>query len=282
MIVLHWPNWGGLGDTVQFSACLSHLKAYRPEWENHVYYIRERAHLFHLADSFHATKPKLEAFDKVIPLEWLDGFEEFPFETKVGRALQECYGITPDPAYLRYTTPILNQEAVDRWLEHLRSPFIVLHHQGAGSLWQKNIPAHVLQPVVNALSRTYTVVLIDHLGKSELENVIRFNLPYQCLAALFARSAFSITIASGPMYVSLAVGRPSIVVWWKHHPLNYIDLGNGGYHLLPTDHLDWLRGDKRKGLVRLHDNYDYDYYDGLENLPARLIRSCTRISTVGI
>lgn len=257
----------GLGDAIQFTAVLKHLRHYHPDWELEVASLRGKHSAFHglcqqsvLLDD---PRPVEAACDRVDRLDWdesriADG--RWP-NTKVTRCLQEIYRLTPIPELCRYAVQIGDEArtAARSYLESVCGPpdvdgryrAVLIHYEGNTSGDKKNLPLDAIRDVCREiLQRQHVPVILDWDRRSPLPDDRRIFCPgadhplwgehrtgdAERLAALIDSARLMLGIDSGPLHVAGATTTPTLGVWTHHHPLNFFDLAANVTHLVPPEH----------------------------------------------
>jgi len=259
----------GLGDAVQFTAVLRHLKHYHPDWEIDV------AALVGKHSAFRGLCRRVlildrdpidrTAYDVVTGIEWnenrvADG--RWP-STKVTRCLQDLFQLTPIPDLCRYQIEITEdaRQAAREYLESVcglpdddgRYRAILIHYEGNTSADRKNLPTEAIRQLCRDLiQRGLVPIILDWDRRSPLPDGRQIFCPTtehplwertgtgdaERLAALIDSARLMIGIDSGPLHVAGATSTPTIGVWTKHHPLHYFDLAPQVVHLVPAKHLE--------------------------------------------
>ena len=286
----------GLGDAVQLSIVLKHLKKYRPDWIVDVaalvgkhtacqglcrrVYILER------------ESPPCCEYAQRFNLDWDEchtAYADSP-STKAERCLREVFKVTPDPELCTYTIH-RSEEALSlaRWyLEQIcqvtpgpngRYPVVLIHYEGNTSGDRKNLPTAMIRGLCeDILAEHHVPVILDWDGRSPIADGVRIHNPdahaqlwkgtgtgdAESLAALTELSSLMIGVDSGPLHVAGATSTPTIGVWTEHHPLNYFAHADNVTHLVPRAHGRFLRGDQSTGEAYFNAHYRCLVYDDLE------------------
>jgi ADP-heptose:LPS heptosyltransferase len=244
-VVLRHPH--GLGDCLQLTAIINHLKVYQPEWEISTQTFVGTQDVFRgLVDRADGMIwPWQFSAEKVIYLhfarpqyEWIN----YP-STKVTQCLCEGdlkqYGIPPQIEHYRYSCSSTDEqrEKVDRWKT---GPYLLLHYQGNASPENKNLqPDDVLPLIDKAKAMGMETVILDWSGKEQWigegkakgisefwqwEGSRRFNYSDAgIIKELIAHAEMMVGIDSGPAHVAATTNTPTCVVWTKHHPYFFFD-----------------------------------------------------------
>jgi len=335
-ILLRFPH--GLGDAVQLTIVLKHLRRFRPHWRIDVAG-KPGAHTLYnglvhrsLVDGRDAWNA--DYYSLVRTLAWSEPdrcYADSP-STKAERCLREVFSIAPDPALCRYEihpsdaarraareylagivesresrvqSPPARALALDSRLSTLDSyPVVVFHYQGNSARRRKNVSEDVIRAAVRQVADWgYVPVILDWetpprsgLVRESSSGPVRKNAwPHvycpgvdhplwraagcgdgATMAALIQHAALFVGIDSGPAHVAGATDTPSIVVWTGHHPLHYFALADQVTHLVPLDHLQFIRGDVAAGERFFNDHYDFRVYQQLRRALPLLIEEKLR------
>lgn len=257
----------GLGDAVQFTSVLRHLKHYHPDWEIDVAALRGKHSAFHglcrRALVLEGDEILGSDYDSTLSLDWHENRTpdgRWP-NTKVTRCLQEVFQLTPIPDLCRYQIAISDEarQAACDYLESVCGPpgddgryrAVLIHYEGNTSADKKNLPTEIIRQVCTDILRLgHTPVILDWDRRSPLPDGKLIVCPdadhplwrrsgtgdAERLAALIDSARLMIGIDSGPLHVAGATSTPTIGVWTQHHPLHYFDLAPNVEHLVPLDH----------------------------------------------
>lgn len=290
----------GLGDSVQLTIPLQHIKKYRPDWQVDMLTLLGKHSCFYgLCDRSLVMKqdiPDPRKYDKVFNLRWRDpcdcaGIATGVPATKPNIALADEFQIEPDPTLFHYkiNIPPRNKMLARKYIESLsvRKGIIMVHYEGNSSKQRKDIPDNVIRYLVwHFISLGYTIVLLDWDKRSSLpseSNMIHCpdaqNPIWEgmgtgdaaTIAALISSAKLFIGIDSGPLHVAGATTTPSVAIWRDNHPANYYDLADHVVHLIPNDARRHLRGRDKDRLQQYFEaHYQHEYYTN-SNLANRLL-----------
>lgn len=225
-------------------------------------------------------------YDRVFDVSWGENYSTYPDHpaTKAVKCAAEVFHTSA--RFSRYLLrPSDEAKAlVEQYIRTLPDrPFAVLHYEGNTSADKKNLPHDVAAMACRLLAHNgLSVVLLDwdyRSGLADGENVFcpdRRNALWQgrgtgdgeTIAALIDRSRLMIGIDSGPLYVSCLTETPTLAVWTRHHPLHYSPdktTAPNVVHLVPSNHPNYIRGDKGQGLNYFTNNYDFRTYESLSH-----------------
>lgn len=289
----------GLGDAVQLTAVLKHLRRYRPDWDVDVAALAGKHSAFYgLCRQVYVLKEQRAdetRYDRVFDLGWHEcstSFSEWP-STKVERCLTEVFRMIPDPELCSYSIRIgeTARKQARRYLDRIcsgnclddgRYPAVLIHYEGNTSAEYKNLPTEVVRSLCEmAIRRGFVPVILDWDQRSPLPDGKRIHNPNtssslwgglgtgdaEVLAALIESASVMIGVDSGPLHVAAATSTPTVGVWTHHHPLHYMGLSDSVTHLVPAGHEELLRGDSDKGRRFFESHYRYETYEELNELP---------------
>lgn len=304
----------GLGDAVQLTSVLSHLKYSRPNWEIDVAALVGKHSAFHglCRHAFILDKHRLDpsVYDHVYELDWPECptcYANWP-STKAERCLIETFGVDPEPNKCRYTIRRGDRamELARDYLENHckvtaaddgRYPVVLVHYQGNTSGEAKDLPEQVVRRVCDEIIDCGAVpVILDWDKRSKIPDSQRVFAPpaelelwggtgtgdAEGLVALIELSALMIGIDSGPLHVAAATSTPTIGVWTGHHPLHYIGHADNVTHLVPKSVDRLLRGSRAAGSSYFKKHYRYEIYENLEDTLVSVVRGRLRDTDGGM
>jgi len=276
-------NFGhGLGDSAMLTAVIAHLAKYKPNWTIDVYAGRgKHSCYFGQVNQVFYEAPDWEPYQLVFNLDWYECWSTWKDSpgTKTCLCLRDKFHIQPDWDLLTYTINIGDEAKLraDNYISTLppERPFVLLHYEGNTSQKEKNLQHQHIRDICDFLiDHDYTPVILDWDRRSPLVNQTTIFNPdndndiwrkagsgdAETLAALIERAALFVGIDSGPSKVSFTTNTPSIAIWVKHHPIHYCDNAPNALHLIPENHLDYIRGDKNNGAEFFVKHYKYEIY----------------------
>jgi ADP-heptose:LPS heptosyltransferase len=296
----------GLGDAVQLTIVLKHIKKQRPEWIVDVESLIGKHSCFYglCNNSYRTKKDKLNyrQYHQTFDIWWHDPDRTLRFDcpaTKVTKSLIEQFGLKPDPQLYTYTVPIPNEadSAAKAYLDNLpqKKGFVTIHYQGNTSSSNKNIPEDIIRNLARTIVASgYILIILDWDFRSNLPNTKTIFRPGKkdkiwnntgtgdagTIAAIIKRSALFIGIDSGPLHVAGATTTPSLGVWTKHHPIHYFDLAPNVKHLLPNSAHKFIRTNNEKEITDyFHANYYHRYYGDLQKVLVAETKSLLKIDS---
>jgi ADP-heptose:LPS heptosyltransferase len=274
----------GLGDAVQHTILLKHLRRYRPAWRITVRAAKGIESCLHgLCDRVITEESQEDFHDQAFDIHLHEQYLKFTDRpsTKVAFVLHEVFGIEPyDMDLGRYECPVSESQ---------KHRAVLIHYQGGSSTNKKNL--HDWQaselcdlvrragrvPVVLDLQRRSTLVdnktiFSPHVGPNDMWGGFG-NADAALLAGLISVCEAFVGIDSGPGKLASATATPSLICWTKHHPLQFHDPAPNTTHLIPKDWegMSPLEGDP--DMVRFFErHYTYcEYASGDHGLVAGVI-----------
>ena len=304
----------GLGDAIQLTSVLAHLRHYHPDWQVEVAALpgKQTAYVGLCARQFSLNGQPIatDDYDQVFNLDWEECascFSQWP-STKAERCLTETFGLSPIPELCRYEIQPRDEAFTKarRYLEQVcqlypgedgRYPAVLIHYQGNTSAEYKNLShdtaRHLCEQTIEAGS---VPIILDWDNRSPLPDGKRVHNPHvdldmwgglgtgdaEVLAALIELSSLMIGVDSGPLHVAGATSTPTVAVWTKHHPLHYFGHADNVTHLVPEDHEQLLRGDREAGGRYFRDRYRYLPYQDLNRELTTWVHDRLRDGTGGL
>lgn len=292
-ILLHFPH--GLGDVVQFSVVLKHLRQHRPDWEVHVRCGRGKhsALIGQCAGVTHDQEPPPGGhWDTEATLGWYENyscFEDKP-NSKITNCLAEVFGMGYDASLGRYRVEI-SDEARCRaraYLESIGVPAVfgghkyaavLLHYEGNTSTWKKNLKHWQAKVLCDQIVRSRRVpIVLDWDRRSPLPDQETIFCPRPgesdiwgnfgsgdaaVIAALIELAEAYLGVDSGPGKVASATSTPALIAWRDHHPIQFHDPAPNTTHLLPTNWQKLPPVIDRPGVGRYFEkHYKFTTYHG--------------------
>jgi FkbM family methyltransferase len=294
----------GLGDAVQLTAVLNHLRHYHPDWRVEVGALVGKHSAFHglchRAFAIDREHPNLARYGQVFELAWDEChtcYADWP-ATKAERCLLEVFRLRPIAERCRYAIQRGEgtQALARRYLESIcktgpgpsgRFPAVLIHYEGNTSRERKDIPVDVVRRLCDDILEAGAVpVILDWDRRSPLPDDSRIYNPNvhaelwggtgtgdaEALAALIELSVLMVGVDSGPLHVAGATTTPTIGVWLGHHPLHFFGLADNVMHLVPQQHAGLLRGDRATGEAFFRNHYRHQTYRDLEPALRALVR----------
>jgi len=285
----------GLGDAVQLTSVLRHLRHYHPEWAIDVVAAigKHSAYRGLCRRVFIRDRSPVDrsAYAHVFELGWHEcpkSYASHP-STKAEQCLLDVFGLAPVPELCRYQIDVSAavRAAAERSLESLcpmgpaddgRWPVVLIHYQGNTSTDKKDLPHDLIRAVCDEVIAAGSVpVILDWDRRSPLPDGVRIHNPgaddpiwgatgtgdAEMLTALIAASTLMVAVDSGPLHVAGATATPTLAVWTRHHPLHYLAPADNVFHMLPDGHEAHLRGDRAAGAAYFAEHYHHVVYHDL-------------------
>ena len=285
----------GLGDAVQLTSVIAHLRRYCPEWAIEVSLLKGKHTLFkQLADAVflldRGEPADPTAYNRVFDLQWREVTESYSGcpSTKAEKCLREVFGLEPIADLCRYRISIGEhaRSMAARYLESLAGPpmesgkykTVLVHYEGNSAAREKNLDHQTARNVCEqAVAAEYVPIILDWDKRSPLPGDGRIFCPGanhwlwkgygtgdgETLAALIELSSLFVGIDSGPSKVAAATATPAIAVWTGHHPIHYHGLAENVLHLVPDNHLALIRGDVDNGRLPFDTYFRSSTYSDL-------------------
>lgn len=264
-IRLNFPH--GLGDAVQFTVILKHLRRHRPDWTVDVRCGRGKhsALTGHCRRAYHDQEPEPSGpYDTVADIGWYENYHRYVGRpnSKITNCLAEVFGLDYDSSLGRYEIRV-SAEPRARARAYLVSigcthgpsgklNAVLIHYQGNTSDGKKNFDHWQFSLVCDMVRRCGRIpVILDWDRRSSLPDGKKIFTPgcgqgdvwggfgsgdAETLAAMIGWSEAFIGIDSGPGKVASATDTPSLICWKGHHPVQFHDPAPNTVHLIPWDH----------------------------------------------
>lgn len=286
-VLLRFPH--GLGDCVQLTTVLLHLRQLVPDWQIDVASRPGTQSCFAglcRAQYVLGQEPP-DDYDLARTLHWYEPhtcYADSP-ATKAERCLREVFNVQPQPELCRYeiAPSAAHHAAAAAYLASIGSPtrYAVLHYQGHTTRRNKDLKHQQAGALVEYLrSHDVAVILLDWDARSRLVSRQGVYCPGRdhalwgdhpggdagAVAALCAQASLCVGIDSGPGHIMGAIDTPTIIAWTHHHPLHYFGHAEHVTHLVPMRHAEYLRGspeDQAAGRAYFAEHYDWRIYQHL-------------------
>lgn len=285
----------GLGDAVQLTLVLQHLKHHHPDWEVDVGALIGKHSAFHgLCNAvfrLDVDSPPRSDYKQIFDLEWpecVTCFSDWP-STKAERCLVEIFHLTPKTELCSYVMQPGREASTlaRRYLEDTcrvsldvygRYPVVLIHYEGNTSPGEKNLSVEIARDLCEDILGCGAVpVILDWDARTPLADEQRIFNPHvhvelwggtgtgdaEVLAALTELATLMVGVDSGPLHVAGATGTPTVGVWTGHHPLHYFSPADNVTHLVPENHVSLLRGNRTAGGQFFEKHYRYQIYQDL-------------------
>lgn len=264
----------GLGDAVQMSAVLRHVKKYRPEWR--VDFKAERGHekvgCGLVANTFVYGEPfPTDHYDAEVEILLYDTFANWYDRpnTRVASCLHERFGMGWDADCGRYCVRVSAEAEVKaqvllwgrdgppQW-----SNIVAVHYQGDSSQESKNLNNAQAWEVCRIIERAgYTPVVLDWRDRCPFNDYRRIVAPKswggdaEMVCAVISQCAAFIGIDSGPSKCASATDTPALVIWTGHHPAPFHDPAPNTTHLVPVGYHNLQPVCNSPGVIRWFEDH---------------------------
>lgn len=261
----------GLGDAVQFTVVLKHLRHYHPKAHIILESTNKRDGIFrHLVDELLSLQYPFNRWDGQINKDVTfphckQGSLHYP-STKILQCLEELQ-LHPLPDLWRYSVSIDPQAAlaVDNWLEQLPglAP-VVIHYEGRNSPERKNIPRPIIEDFCKRLAAAELTPILLDWGCNKIADgktvFVPTGLPQDAdhVAALIDKAVWFLGIDSGPGHIAAALETPGMIVWREFAPVHNFDPSPNLVHLVPESVFDHVIDDYAADYMG--DNYKLFFY----------------------
>lgn len=304
----------GLGDCVQLTCVLKHLKAFRANWLVDVVVGTGKHTLYnglcHRAYADTEPRPADADYQLVATLDWWENYNAYGDlpSTKVTNCLREVFTMEPDPELLTYTINV-SHEALHRAARGLdamgveRNParperykLVLAHHKGNSATEKKNLSDMDLIPTANlCLGHGYTLGVLDF--NKEASDLLKFHPAVklidhtrdpvlwrhwgtgdgETIAAIASLAEGCIGIDSGPGHVFGACPTPTVIAWVAHHPIQFYDLAPNVTHLLPGNGRHVSPAHHERCWKYFSENYNYRLYRNIGESLAEEMAAAIRV-----
>jgi len=289
----------GLGDAVQLTVVLKHLRHYHLDWQVEVAALigKHSAYRGLCANIVVLDQDRCDhsRFHRVFQLDWDEARSGEPNcpSTKATRCLREVFGLDPVPDLCTYTINVsddarqraqeyLSNICGDKQVETGRFRAVLIHYEGNTSGSKKNLSHELVEELCNVITAAgHVPIILDWDNRSPLIGKPGIHNPgadhplwgnigtgdAEILAALTELSSLMIGVDSGPLHVAGATDTPTIGVWTHHHPVHFFDLADNVVYLVPNGHPKLAYG--KAAVDYFRKNYDFHVYkDPCVDLPA--------------
>jgi ADP-heptose:LPS heptosyltransferase len=278
----------GLGDNVQLTCVLRHLKHYYPTLNIGVEAKAGTHSLYEdLADDVYLlgqnNKKHLANYEKIYTLPFRhvqsgNTVGDFP-HTKVWQSLHDHWPeIKPIEEFFHYQIPIKNKakEKVDEFLNNIPKPYMIIHSRGTASRLDKDLLDYEEATLAEIyLNDGLSVIVLDWRSESAIldwegvycpgvghdlwAGAVKQGGCAQIIAELGRRADTCIGIDSGPGHVWGGIDTPTYIFWSKKHPIHCYDLADNVIHVVPDDVEKFAYS--KKAHQYFLDHYKHVYYD---------------------
>jgi ADP-heptose:LPS heptosyltransferase len=260
---INFPH--GLGDCVQFSVVLKHLRKYRPDWRITVRCGRgKHTALVGLCHQVvHDQEPEPRGpFERVVDVGFFENYNGYTDKpcSKITNTLMELFGLNYDENLGRYEIIVRPQtlhraelylSAIGVERSGARYKAVILHYEGNTSPGKKNLAHWQAKEICELVQKTGRVpIILDWDRRSPLPDQKTIFCPGQgssdiwggfgsgdaeMITALISLAEAYIGIDSGPGKAASATETPSLICWKSHHPIQFHDPAPNTVHLIPEN-----------------------------------------------
>lgn len=286
-LLLLFPH--GFGDAVQLTVVLRHLQVFHPRWIVDVATKPGTESLFRglcrrtITWRLDGDWPSADGYDECAALLWLEPNETYADSpsTKAEKCLREQFQIVPRESLCGYRVhpTVGHRRRADAFVHSIAQAssagggrIAALHYQGNTARARKNIDEQIVRRLVDTIRAAgFVPLILDWDRRSRLLDMPGVVNPGAgsalwepigsgdggTLAALFARCALVIGIDSGPAHLAAATDTPTVVVWHRHHPVNYFCPADNVRHVVRADQHKYIRGDADVGDAYFRAKYHH-------------------------
>lgn len=266
VLISLYPGYG-LGDAVQMSAVLRHVRKYRPEWR--VDYQAEPGREsvgVGLVDRVLCYGDPYRHYDAEVQIILYDTFANWHDRpnTRVTSCLHERFGILWDPDCAGY------------YVQHTPLPlpgrYVAVHYLGDSAKANKDLTHDQADAICkHILSLGYEPLLLDWRGNCQLPYPSTRTLGFpnewgrsaERNCAVIASCHAFVGIDSGPGKCASATTTPSVTIWTGHHPAPFHD-PSPSTHLVPVNYHGLRPVCNDPGVIAFFEaNYNVQHYTDL-------------------
>ena len=254
-------NGFGLGDCVQASILLKHVRRYRPYWTIDVQAPRGcESGLHGLCNRVFWSDNDRGQYDQESVLELHEHYQRFGDRpnTKTTAFMVQSLGIHEYDADLGNVECFCSPAHAGRAMKYMRETgpsvngpnrgHVIIHYQGGSSKQKKDLQEWQAAELCRMIIRAGRVPVVLDLGNtSTLPDQKTIYSPRasdpvwggigngdaSMIAALVRSSEAFIGIDSGPGKIASTTDTPTLICWTQHHPLRYHDPAENTLHLIP-------------------------------------------------
>lgn len=285
----------GLGDNVQLTSVIQNIKKVNP---NIKIDIKTTVGKYSIFDGIcnnviknNISRTELNSYDFIYRLYWHEchhSYIDVP-STKVEKCLKETFGIEPDislskyyikttPKSLEYAKSYFRELGVQQRESDGKFKVMLLHYQGNTSTDKKNLNHDIALLICHkAIQIGFTPIILDWDFRSPLIDNKKIFCPDrnnkiwndvgtgdgERIAALISLSSLFIGIDSGPGHIAGSTNTDTIIIWTKHHPINYYCIADNVFHLVPHNHKSFIHANKEYSIKVFNQYYKHGLYTNL-------------------
>ena len=244
----------GMGDAVQMSAVLRHVRKYRPDW---IIDFQAQEGRYCVG---RGIVDNVFAYDTPYPSKHYDGelqmilYDNFVGwgdrpNTNVSKCLKDRFDLDWDPDCGRYKIEV-SEQADQNAARITPRRCVALHYRGDSAADYKNLSHAMAAEICDVVHEVaHYPLLIDWRNDCPIWQRRRVHAlgkypdkgwggDAEMNCAVIRRCDAFIGVDSGPAKCASATATPSLVVWTKHHPAVFHDPAPNTTHLIPVNHAD--------------------------------------------
>ena len=256
----------GLGDHVQMTAVLRHVRKNRPDWR--IDFVGDPGKsdaMLGLAENvvWHGSVCQESSYDRVIDIDLHDtfcGWSDRP-NTRVSACLHEKFGMEWERELGRYQVEITDKAKDMACAAMKHDAWVVVHPVGNSAQERKNLYPKQIDEISDIIKKTCCEEWFPNYLSAQLN------------CAFISRARAFVGIDSGPAKCAAATETPALVCWTGNHPALYFDPAPNVTHLIPANHEDnpflWrgTAAGQRAALDFFYANYRWRTYRDAGDLP---------------
>lgn len=237
----------GLGDAVQMSAVLRHVKKYRPEWtvDFQAEPGRESVGRGHCANIFcYGQQPDVRygAEVQIVLYDTFANWHDRP-NTRVTSCLHEKFGLEWDSECGRYQV-LVRPETRELARRLIPRNSVAIHYSGDSAKHKKDLTVEQAQEICEQVKKFgFSPLILDWridplsinikgVRSLGFDPILGRDAEVQC--AVLSECIAFVGVDSGPSKCASATDTPSLVCWTGHHPAPFHDPAPNTTHLVPA------------------------------------------------
>lgn len=254
----------GLGDAVQMSSVLKHVRKYRPHWIID-YQAQEGQYecgrgIVHNVFPYGITSYPTPKYDGEVQIKLYDIWANWTDRpnTRVTSALHGVFDIPWDKELARYEVNV--SQSVHNWaVKVIPKKSVAYHYEGVTATDKKNLTDEQVIRIREVIQ--YLGYHPYKMGKNIPQG---YSAEVNC--AIISQCDAFIGIDSGPGKCASATDTPSLIIWTGHHPAAYHDPAPNTTHLVPHNYHSMFPVCNHEEVIQwFEDNYKIRKYDPEDN-----------------
>lgn len=235
----------GLGDAVQMSAVLRHLRHYRPDW--HIDFQAEAGresvgrgivhNIFKYGQQYPTDHYDLEV--QIVLYDTITNWSDRP-NTRVTSCLHERFGIEWDARFARYQI-LVRPETRELVASKFTKKYVAIHYKGDSAKDKKDLKFEQIQEICTHIEKLgYFPLILDwrpdynHIKDGIRSLGLEGGHDAEMNCAVISQCVAFIGIDSGPGKCASATNTPALIIWTGHHPIPFHDPAPNTTHLVPV------------------------------------------------